>query len=436
MRRTVGATLIASGDIAMAAGVLSAEGFRRHEFINNDGPGMYLPASRSQGRSMHRWEQTLHRLQAAGFEAVRGMDELAAKNATLATARERRRNAGAKLFETTSPDDQGNSPRARKTRKVQVPVKKDERTVFEPELGTYDLIAINSSAGKDSQAMLDEMVHKASAAGVLDRLVVVYSDLGRVVAPGTDKLAEAQAAHYGVRFHRIAPQTNDLLVQIEFVQGSFPTSGQRYCTSDHKSTPVSKFFTMELKQAALGRPMRILNCLGFRREESANRNVELALSVESSTKNREVHRYLPVLEWSVDDVWARIDGSGVPYAESYDMGSERHSCTFCIFGSRIDLINGALADPELAARYVGIEERRGHTLQPGKSLRSITDLVGITDAEIAGAPAPELPDHLREQTENGHFPVYDRVDKAAQRAAKNAPSSGPHAYRTLGLELF
>ena len=68
-----------------------------------------------------------------------------------------------------------------------------------PDLGSYDVILVNSSAGKDSQAMLDYIVELAGAA-LRDRIVVVHCDLGRVEWQGTRELAEAQARYYGVRF--------------------------------------------------------------------------------------------------------------------------------------------------------------------------------------------------------------------------------------------
>ena len=50
----------------------------------------------------------------------------------------------------------------------------------------YDLILVNSSAGKDSQAMLSRLVSLALVQGVsLDRFCVVHADLGRVEWKGT-----------------------------------------------------------------------------------------------------------------------------------------------------------------------------------------------------------------------------------------------------------
>jgi predicted phosphoadenosine phosphosulfate sulfurtransferase len=43
----------------------------------------------------------------------------------------------------------------------------------------YDWIVVNSSAGKDSQAMLDYVVKMADALGIKDRVVVAHCRLER-----------------------------------------------------------------------------------------------------------------------------------------------------------------------------------------------------------------------------------------------------------------
>ena len=73
-----------------------------------------------------------------------------------------------------------------------------------PDLRSYHWIVLNSSAGKDSQAMLDYVVELASRTGVgRERLVVAHADLGRVEWPGRRALAEEQARHYGLAFYAI-----------------------------------------------------------------------------------------------------------------------------------------------------------------------------------------------------------------------------------------
>ena len=105
------------------------------------------------------------------------------------------------------------------------------------DLTWYDIILVNSSAGKDSQAIFTELVRRADLEGVRDRLVVVHADLGRVEWPGTKDLARRQAAHYGLRFESMARPQGDLLAHIE-QRGMFPSSTTRLCTSDHKRGQV------------------------------------------------------------------------------------------------------------------------------------------------------------------------------------------------------
>ena len=102
-----------------------------------------------------------------------------------------------------------------------------------PELNAYHWIVLNSSAGKDSQAMLDYVVAECDRACVLrDRLVVAHADLGRVEWAGTRELAEKQAQHYGLAFVAISRPQGDLLDHIS-KRGKFPSPAARFCTSDH-----------------------------------------------------------------------------------------------------------------------------------------------------------------------------------------------------------
>ncbi len=55
----------------------------------------------------------------------------------------------------------------------------DIATTAPPRLLDYDWLVVNSSAGKDSQAMLGVVAQQAKDDCVLDRLVVVHADLAR-----------------------------------------------------------------------------------------------------------------------------------------------------------------------------------------------------------------------------------------------------------------
>jgi 3'-phosphoadenosine 5'-phosphosulfate sulfotransferase (PAPS reductase)/FAD synthetase len=72
------------------------------------------------------------------------------------------------------------------------------------DLREYDIIVISSSSGKDSQCMLDQVSGLADAQGVLDRVIVLHADLGRLEWNGAKELAEEQADFYDVAFEVVS----------------------------------------------------------------------------------------------------------------------------------------------------------------------------------------------------------------------------------------
>jgi 3'-phosphoadenosine 5'-phosphosulfate sulfotransferase (PAPS reductase)/FAD synthetase len=207
-----------------------------------------------------------------------------------------------------------------------------------PDLTTYDWIVVSSSGGKDSQAMLDVVVYAAKAAGVLNRVVVVHCDLGRVEWEGTRELAEEQARHYGLRFEVVSRPQGDLLEHVE-QHGKWPGPDTRYCTSDHKRAQTFRVLTrLVAEKLPLGKrtdkPIRILDCQGLRAEESPEREkmVPYFARREASNLRRQVDTWLPIHHWTTEDVWERIRASGVRYHRAYDLGMPRLSCVFCLAG--------------------------------------------------------------------------------------------------------
>ena len=244
-----------------------------------------------------------------------------------------------------------------------------------PELNDYQWIVLNSSAGKDSQAMLDYVVAECDRACVpRDRLVVAHADLGRVEWAGTRELAEKQAQHYGLAFVAISRPQGDLLDHIA-KRGKFPSPAARYCTSDHKRGQVMKVFTRLANQSHQAgiRVCRILNCLGLRAEESSARarRPAFARNEKASNGQRQVDDWLPLHSWSVEQVWERIRASGVPHHPAYDLGMPRLSCCFCIFSPRSALLLAGKHNPELLDRYVQVEKQINHTFRKELSLAEI-----------------------------------------------------------------
>ena len=233
-----------------------------------------------------------------------------------------------------------------------------------PDLKSYDWIVINSSAGKDSQCMLDYVVEQCDQARVRrSRLVVAHADLGRVEWAGTRELAEEQARHYGLEFIAVSRPQGDLLEHAE-ARGMFPSPSARWCTSDHKRGPVMTAFTRLANRSRQGgvNVCRILNCMGMRAQESPARakKREFSRNGVASNGRREVHDWLPLHTWTVGQVWSRIRASGVRHHPAYDLGMPRLSCCFCIFSPRSALLLAGKHNPGLLAQYVEVERKIGH----------------------------------------------------------------------------
>jgi 3'-phosphoadenosine 5'-phosphosulfate sulfotransferase (PAPS reductase)/FAD synthetase len=268
-----------------------------------------------------------------------------------------------------------------------------ELPVPTPELQTFDVIVVNSSGGKDSQAMLDYVAELAAEAKVSDRITVIHNDLGKtdkgipVEWPGTAELAQAQAERYGFPFVITRREKGGLFQQARTERHKFPGPGLgRWCTSDQKTSQSMKIVT-DLTRAwrkrhglrpAEGRPVEVLYCLGIRGQESTDRAVKEALEVDAahSSSRRRVTRWFPIHHWTEAEVWERIRESGVPYHPAYDEGMTRLSCSLCVLASRADLVRAARLRPDLAAELAELETELGHQFRADMSMADIIAAAG------------------------------------------------------------
>ncbi|WP_107661101.1 phosphoadenosine phosphosulfate reductase domain-containing protein [Nocardia suismassiliense] len=291
-----------------------------------------------------------------------------------------------------------------------------------PALGDYDLILVNTSGGKDSQACLDVVVTRARAAGVEQRVVAVHAVLGEMEWPGVADLAAEHAAHYGIRFLTTARTGADLLTRIN-ERGRFPDAQNRWCTSDFKRGPIRRVMTAlvaELREDLDGRQVRLLNVMGMRAQESparkrlaefthdgartcpcptcrfrragaerlraARRPVppHLKPGHGASNSRRHVDTWLPIHGFSPEQVWARIAVAGTRPHPAYAAGMPRLSCTFCVLASRSALVRAAQLHPGLAARYAEVESRIRHRFRHDLSMAQI---IAVAQATTGSAPA-------------------------------------------------
>jgi 3'-phosphoadenosine 5'-phosphosulfate sulfotransferase (PAPS reductase)/FAD synthetase len=253
------------------------------------------------------------------------------------------------------------------------------------DLTAYDILVANISGGKDSQTMLRKVVRLATLQGVLDRVIAVHCDLGRVEWDGTLELAKAHAALYGIRFIVVARPQGDLLdhaiERAERGKPAFPGFKTRWCTSDHKTSQVYKVMTalvdeLNRSRPLTKRPVKILNILGNRAEESAEREAQLPFAWNKYASNqtkRHVWNWLPIHDMLETEVWADIHASGVPYHHAYGLGMPRLSCCFCIYSGFDAMVLAAQHNPKLAAEYSEVEVKFGFQLKQDFSMAEVIE---------------------------------------------------------------
>lgn len=262
-----------------------------------------------------------------------------------------------------------------------------------PDLASYHVILVNISGGKDSQATLDVTVRAAQAAGVRDRVMTVFADLGDEDEwPGTRELAAEHSAHYGLPHAVVCREVTNaagervpqsLSEHIE-ARGMWPDAARRYCTSDAKRAPVYRLMTaLAADRRALGAgQVRILTVMGLRAQESPARALLPGFTHDERASNsrRWVDTWLPVHLWPVEQVWALIAKAGTRPHPVYAAGLPRLSCRFCVLASRSALVRAAQLDPAGAARRVAMEQRMGHRFRKDLSMAEVVALAAVTPA--------------------------------------------------------
>lgn len=241
---------------------------------------------------------------------------------------------------------------------------------------------VSHSGGKDSQAMYLAIARHVPH----DQIVVVHADLGRVEWEGTQDHIRATTRHPVNVVHAVWQDgTRKELLDMVARRAAqrpdapaWPSSQQRYCTSDLKRGPIEKFIRHEL--ARRGARLAV-NAMGLRAQESASRAKKptLSLNARLSKAGREVWDWLPIHDWTAAEVFDTIARAGQQPHYAYGLGNERLSCVFCIFGCDGDLANGARQRPELAREYLALERSTGSTMFHKVALADRIAAIDITE---------------------------------------------------------
>lgn len=231
------------------------------------------------------------------------------------------------------------------TAQVQVPA----------EVLSAEVIFVNHSAGKDSQAMM-AYLHKAGFKG---KLVVVHADLGEMEWEPMHHFIEQTC--FGLEVHVVKPPLNFFELCKKY--NRLPSGLARFCTSDLKTQPISRFIKDYCRKNGI---KSAINCIGIRAEESPARAKKEPFKLNKLTLKREgiaIHEWFPIFNYTLEDVWAEIRSVGQEPHKLYSEGFSRLSCVFCVFGRKEEHKKAAALKPELFEKMVQLEQDLGKSIR-------------------------------------------------------------------------
>lgn len=241
-------------------------------------------------------------------------------------------------------------------------------TVAEVTATQWDHILVNISGGKDSSALM----LWALANFPKEKLTFIHAEID-IDWKETLPLVHEQCAHLGVEAIVVRATHADgspkgFLSKLtsprkdretgENKQQMFPDMGNRWCTSELKMAPISKWMNNNCEG-------KILNLMGERAEESSKRAAleEVRHDAKNSKASREVWNCSPIHKLSESQVWEMIHKAKVPVHPCYSWGVKRASCAICIFSSNEDIKLAQKHAPEIVAAYVAAEAKIDHTFR-------------------------------------------------------------------------
>jgi 3'-phosphoadenosine 5'-phosphosulfate sulfotransferase (PAPS reductase)/FAD synthetase len=228
-------------------------------------------------------------------------------------------------------------------------------------------LVLSVSGGKDSDAMCHYLLERRQAEGWPGDTVMVHADLGRAEWRSTTDYVRDLARRKNVPLHVVRWTHGDLIDRIwqryyaDPSRPCWPSSKVRYCTSDLKRAPISRWIRTTYPTG------RVVCAVGLRAEESSARAKKAVVIVREDctapTLNRLTLNWLPIHDWTESDVWECIRQHGNVCHEAYKLGNHRLSCACCVLASVNDLFNGAAHNPDTYCELWRIEAVTGYSFR-------------------------------------------------------------------------
>ncbi len=199
-------------------------------------------------------------------------------------------------------------------------------------LASYDIYHVGVSGGKDSTAALLWAVNESG--WPRENIRASYCD------PGNDhEFTHQYIAELSRRVHPIDIITPPLdFYKLAEKKGRFPAVKSRFCTQQLKIFPTQAHIK-QFQQAGLS----VLLVSGVRRAESEERSELPEFEFDDYYM---ADMYRPLIDWSVEDIWAYLKHWGVPRNLLYEFGARRVGCFPCIMSSKAEIRTIAKHFPE------------------------------------------------------------------------------------------
>jgi 3'-phosphoadenosine 5'-phosphosulfate sulfotransferase (PAPS reductase)/FAD synthetase len=223
------------------------------------------------------------------------------------------------------------------------------------QVSEAEVLFINHSAGKDSQAML-AAVHKAGFKG---KIVIVHADLGEMEWEPMHHFIESNS--FGYEVHVVKPPMD--FFQLCKRYNRLPSGLARFCTSDMKTQPIGRFIKKYCRDNGI---KSAINCIGIRAEESPARAKKEPFKLSKMSLKRDniqIWEWYPIFDYKLNDVWNEISSVGQEPHKLYSEGFSRLSCVFCVFGRKEEHQKAAKLRPELFNRMVELEKDLGKSIR-------------------------------------------------------------------------
>lgn len=256
-------------------------------------------------------------------------------------------------------------------------------------------LVISISGGKDSDAMCQLLPALHRARGWTGQIALVHADLKDSEWSMTQEYVQRRAAELGLPLHIVTRERGSLLEQMQQRYQKrpdappFPSAAARYCTADHKRTPIDRFLRRFQPRGT------VICAIGIRAEESPARARKPTFRLRESVTTREriAYDWHPLFNFTVDDVWSALDVGlerldevreqarairstggtwqqaiseiGWRWHPAYALGNKRLSCSICVLASRADLLNGIDLQPDYYRKLVDLELQSGFSFRQG-----------------------------------------------------------------------